>query len=382
MKALKLAVLLAFGLLSSLRAQEARFFRLLAPVATTLTALTPDGYVTWTNAATNATFTVQVAPTLTGPSNWLDYLQVPVTNPATTLRLFDLNPPAGLTLIPAGSFTMGATTNMGHESYSDEVPQHTVSVSAFYMDKTEVSRELWLEVYTWALTNGYTFDNAGSFKNTTHPVHTVNWFDCVKWCNARSQKEGLAPCYYTTASQTTIYTNGQINLTNACVNWTANGYRLPTEAEWEKAARAGLSGKRFPWGDTISHSQANYYVRQTSGTNYYVYDISPTESYHPTFTTNPMPYTSPVGYFAANGYGLYDMAGNVSEWCWDWYASGWYWNAGARQTDTRGPASGSARLLRGGGWNVNAFYARCAIRLGDYPENSFNYVGFRCVRGL
>ena len=121
----------------------------------------------------------------------------------------------------------------------------------------------------------------------------------------------------------------------------SQGYRLPTEAEWEKAARGGASGHRFPWSDadTITHSRANYYVRTQNGTNYYAYDISPTPGDHPIFNDGTLPYTSPVGSFAANGYGLYDMAGNVWEWCWDWYG---LYSSGS-QTDSHGPASGTYR---------------------------------------
>jgi hypothetical protein len=115
----------------------------------------------------------------------------------------------------------------------------------------------------------------------------------VKFCNARSQFEGLLPAYYTTAAQTNIYKSNTVDLTAACVNWTANGYRLPTEAEWEKAARGGATGGEYPWGDSIAVSNARYSA---------------------TGTTNAAAYP-------ANGYGLFDAAGNAAEWCWDWSGS-------------------------------------------------------------
>ena len=119
--------------------------------------------------------------------------------------------------------------------------------------------------------------------------------------------------YYADSNLTGIYTNFDMTPN---VNWAANGYRLPTEAQWECAARGGFSGLRFPWGNTISESQANYYGDTTD----YSYDLGP-NGYNTNFNYNGQPYTSPVGYFAANGYGLYDMAGNVDECCWDWYAT-------------------------------------------------------------
>jgi sulfatase modifying factor 1 len=303
---------------------------------------------------------------------------VPVTNPVTTLRLYDLSPPSGMAFVPAGSFTMGDTFR---EGYNDELPLHTVNVSAFYMDKYLVTKALWDDVYDWAIAHGYSFDYAGSGKAADHPAHAMDWYDAVKWCNARSQKEGLIASYYTDSSHSTLYTTGQLNLTNACVNWTASGYRLPTEAEWEKAARGGASGHRFPWADadTITHDRANY-VSDSS----LAYDISPTRGVHPTFNDGVIPYTSPVGYFAANGYGLYDMAGNMWEWCWDWYDGNWYSKAGATQKDTRGPDGIlTLREVRGGSWSNPANEgSRCADRQGH--NNPYVYIngGFRCVRGL
>jgi formylglycine-generating enzyme required for sulfatase activity len=168
--------------------------------------------------------------------------------------------PSGMALIPAGSFTMGDCTGDGN---SDELPLHTVYVSAFYMDKYDVTKALWDTVYQWAIAHDYTFDYPGSGKASTHPVQAIDWYDCVKWCNARSEKEGKTPAYYTDAGLSVRYRTGQVA---PYVSW-SSGYRLPTEAEWEKAARGGASGQRFPWGNTISENQANYY---SMGTSYYI----------------------------------------------------------------------------------------------------------------
>ena len=280
-------------------------------------------------------------------------------------------PGPNMALIPAGPFTMGNCMDPG-EGDTDELPLHTVYVSAFYMDKYEVTKALWDEVYNWALTHSYSFTYGAAGKAANHPAQSMTWYDAVKWCNARSEKEGRVPAYYTSAAQTAVYRGGQVNVDNNWVKW-CTGYRLPTEAEWEKAARGGLSGQRFPWGNTISESQANYY----GATGSYSYDLGP-NGFNATFATGGYPYTSPVGYFAANanGYGLYDMAGNVWEWCWDWY--GWY--SSGSQTDPHGPASGSYRVNRGGSWSPDANYCRAAIRYSYvHPPYRDNYVGFRSV---
>ena len=285
-------------------------------------------------------------------------------------------PGPNMALIPAGPFTMGNCMDPG-EGYSDELPLHTVYVSAFYMDKYEVTKALWDEVYNWALTHSYSFTYGAAGKAVNHPAQSMTWYDAVMWCNARSEKEGRVPAYYTSAAQTAVYRGGQVNVDNNWVKW-CTGYRLPTEAEWEKAARGGLSGQRFPWGNTISWSQANHYAYPLSAGGYgYGYDVNPTQGYHPTFDDGVYPYTSPVGYFGSNGngYGLYDMAGNVWEWCWDRYGG---YSSGS-QTDPHGPAPGSSRGLRGGSWNGNAFNCRTAFRYSYYPTGSYNYVGFRPV---
>jgi formylglycine-generating enzyme len=365
------AFALAAVLLPCARAQEDRFFRIVGPARTAIISGSPTGMLTWTNWATGITCTVQSA-TRPNAGDWVDYLRVPISNAVTTVQVFDPTPLTGMVLIPAGSYTMGDAFG---EGYSDEVPAHTVYVSSFYMDKYEVTKGLWDKVKVWGMTNGYSF--AGSGNGTSHPVQGVSWYSAVAWCNARSQKEGLTPCYYTNAALTAVY---KIGLVNPYVNWSANGYRLPTEAEWEKAARGGASGRRFPWRDTdnIQHSRANY-----NAGNSQLYDLSYAAGYHPAFYTGVTPYTAPVGSLPANGYGLYDMAGNVWEWCWDWYQSDWYSQAGAKQTDPRGPTGPlSFRVERGGGWDSFAFFCRTSYRNDCYATFGDGDDGFRCVRGL
>jgi formylglycine-generating enzyme required for sulfatase activity len=206
----------------------------------------------------------------------------------------------------------------------------------------------------------------------------------VKWCNARSEKERHIPAYYTDASQAAVYRTGRIDLTNECVKWNA-GYRLPTEAEWEKAARGGVSGRRFPWGDTISHEQANYYgdpfVAEEDGL---LYDLGPT-GYHPAYDDGVPPYTNPVDAFPANTYGLRGMADNVWEWCWDWFDPEYY--KSSPETDPHGPEAGSIggggagpyRLRRGGSWNWTGYEARVANRERSWPDSANYFLGFRVI---
>lgn len=349
--------------------------------------------ISWPTSVTN--YVLQSTTNLAAP-NWATVSNavlatvsnaVPVTAfivtsspPANFFRLIQntntpITTPDGMALIPTGSFTMGDTL----DGETDAVPV-SVAVSAFYMDTNLVSYSQWQSIYSYATSHGYSFDYAGSGKGANHPVQTVNWYDCVKWCNARSQQAGLTPVYYTDKNLTHVYTTGDTDAIYP--NWTANGYRLPTEAEWEKAARGGLSGLRFPWGNTISESQANY----LGNTNDYSYDLGP-NGYNTNFDggypTNT-PYTSPVGYFAPNGYGLYDMAGNLFEWCWDWYAAPPY-PAGSPYlggTDPTGPAPSGFRVLRSGYWANYADKLRCANRINHLPVSAYSSFGFRCVRRL
>lgn len=276
---------------------------------------------------------------------------------------------AGMAFIPAVEFLMG----------EPNAPR-SVYVSQFWLDRYEVTYELWTRVHDWAVPRDYAFSGGlrtGAGVAPDHPVHSISWYDAVKWCNARSEMEGLTPIYYADNAQIQVYRTGELDVPNARVTWSANGYRLPTEAEWEKAARGGLIGLDYPWGVGIDGSKANY-----------------SDSQHP-FRPNRPP-TTPVGYYdgnqtppgldMANGYGLYDMAGNVWEWCWDWSAS----LPSAPQTDPIGPNTGSSRVLRGGSWDTNTGYLRCANRSNSSPSSTYNYtpsfsvnnIGFRCARGF
>ena len=284
--------------------------------------------------------------------------------------------PEDMVLIPAGSFTMGNSADT-RTSFTGELPLHAVYVSAFHMDRCEVCKAKWDGVYAWAANHGYRFDNAGCMENgasrskgPNHPVYLINWYDIVKWCNARSEEEGRIPAYYISAAQTNVYRTGDVDLQSDWVKWDV-GYRLPTEAEWEKAARGGAEGHRFSWSDadTIQHARANY-----CSSSSYAYDTSLTRGHHPAYALGGYPYTSPVGSFPANGHGLFDMTGNVSEWCWDWFDE-YYWVSPG--SDPRGPSSGSYRVSRGGGWNCLA--GGCRVSDRGWPGEGNDALGFRAV---
>jgi formylglycine-generating enzyme required for sulfatase activity len=342
--------------------QGARFFRVSGPGATAITALRPDGSMVWSNAQPGATYTIQTVNSLPGGTNWTDHVQISTTAGVHTNRLIDFDPPPGMALIPAGVFTMGDNLDNGHGA----TPTVSVTVSGFYLDVNLVSYARWRSVHDWATSRGYGFAQPGGGKADDHPAHSMDWYDAVKWCNARSEQAGKPPAYYTDAGLTQVYTNGQVL---PYVNWTT-GYRLPTEAEWEKAARGGASGLRFPWGNVLSQSLANYF----GNPGIYNYDLGP-RGFNAAFNDGQAPFTNPVGYFSPNTYGLYDMAGNVFAWCWDW--AGAAYTAGS--VDPRGPETGTYRVIRGGSWLNGAVFLRVSNRSDCTPTSYGNDAGLRCV---
>lgn len=330
-------------------------------------------------------------------------------------------PPPGMVLIPAGEFQMGDTFSEGS---SDEQPVHAVLVDAFYMDICEVTNQQYADALNWAwaqsglitVTSGVVYQygsgtsypycsttsapagspDYGEYSRITwngstfsvvsgkadHPMVAVSWYGSIAYCNWRSAMAGKPLCY---------------DLSTWTCNFEVAGYRLPTEAEREKAARGGTPGHRFPWSDqdTIQHARCNYFSSSS-----YAYDTSATRGYHPCWGSGSYPYTDPVGFFTgalyykvdwdwpgspasyqtasgANGYGLHDLAGNVWEWCNDWYSSSYY--SSSPYDNPHGPASGSYRVLRGGGWYDYADNYRVAYRDYYAPGNRYSTRGLRCV---
>jgi formylglycine-generating enzyme required for sulfatase activity len=275
-------------------------------------------------------------------------------------------------------------------SYAFGDGSKTVSVSAFYMALTETTEDQWADVYAWAVTNGYNdLPNVTTISDeyTNFPASSVSWYDAVKWCNARSEMESFAPCYTVTGGVYRAGTN-----TPTCA-WTNNGYRLPTEVEWERAARGFISGGVFPWGGSstndIADNRANY---RNSG------DLSEALSKLATpvggWTYAPEEYTvllssmvpsdelfrlmSYLIYpYPGNDYGLYDMSGNVAEWCWDWYTHA---GPASGSTNSTGPASGTRRVVRGGHYLSNSTGVSLPRRALSAPDKQNAAIGFRTAR--
>jgi len=235
-----------------------------------------------------------------------------------------------MVLVPAGRFTMGSD-----KGKDDERPAHEVRLDAFLIDRTEMTQAAFGKLVPV---------NGSHFKGPDRPVEMISWGDAALYCNRRSKDEGLEPCYD--------------EQTGSC-NFNATGYRLPTEAEWEYACRAGSSGDDGFGADTRQLAQTAW------------------------FADNASKRTQPVGQKRPNSWGLYDMHGNVAEWCNDVYAKSYYKDAPSN--NPLGPTGGPQRVLRGGSWSTKADACRSAYRVGESPGSqdacfARDAIGFRCVR--
>ncbi len=248
-------------------------------------------------------------------------------------------------LVAGGSFRFGGGADGG-------LPIREVELGDFYMAETEVSLGEWRQVTDWARGQGYDLSSSTMSAGDDKPASNMDWYDAVKWCNARSEKAGLRPCYYIgeLRGAEDVYRRGKKDLTPLMVDWAADGYRLPTEAEWEKAARGGLEGKRFPLGDELTAADANFSTKSAET----------------------------VRSFRPNAFGLYEMAGNVWEWCWDWFGA----EADGPMVDPKGPSEGERRVVRGGGWDDGPGACYVFFRNSGWPEYFSESRGFRLVRRL
>lgn len=258
------------------------------------------------------------------------------------------SPNSNFVLIKGGSFVMGSPES--EDWRSNDETQHSVSVASFYMAKYEVTQKEWREV---------TGKNPSNFTGDKLPVESVTWLETIEFCNSLSRREGRTPVY--------TITGGGLS-----VSWNraANGYRLPTEAEWEYAARAGTKtpfySRRVPGADDV-----NFY-------GHYPYQIEQNYFNDSVLETRPGVYrgkTVDVGSFAANPNGLYDIYGNVGEWCFDYYGD----YGRSPQSNPTGASEGTRRVYRGGGWNDFGKNLRSAYRAALSQDNGAYNVGLRLV---
>ncbi len=261
--------------------------------------------------------------------------------PLITPRDNDI-PAFRMVYLPGGTFMMGDDNS----KYDEEKPAHEVKLSGFYMAEFQVTQKLYQAI---------TGNNPSNFQNSKKPVEQVTWFDAVNFCNTLGAKLGLQPCYK--------------KVSDNDYQWdkTAKGLRLPTEAEWEFACRgdnsAPLTGR--PEG-------GHKYAGSNNLDNIGWYD------------ENSHGRSKKAGLKFPNAAGLYDMSGNLFEWCQDWFDEKYYQKCKDRGIvkNPSGPETGKSRVLRGGSWGYDAFYGRSAYRFNDLPGNIWFNFSFRLVLGL
>jgi formylglycine-generating enzyme required for sulfatase activity len=256
--------------------------------------------------------------------------------------------------INSGTFTMGSPATEANRDSNET--QHSVTLTkSFYMSKYQVTQEQYQAVMG---SNPSGFTTAVDGESGTPgklPVETITWYDAVEFCNKLSALEGLQEVY--TISGRTPATGYPITSAAVTADWSKNGYRLPTEAEWEYACRTGTTTYRYTADTEAGPPHLN------------------TAAW---YTNNAASKTHQVGLKTPNDYGLYDMHGNVWDWCWDWLGT---YPSGA-QTDPVGADTGTSRVCRGGSWNDNGQLLRSAYRGYCIPSDRTNHIGFRLVRSV
>jgi len=324
----------------------------------------PAGTFTWTTPSTSvgALGTRSFSMTFT-PTNTANYNTLTQSVSITVLLGVEM------VSVADGTFTMGSPATEVNRSSNET--QHQVTLSGFRIGKYQVTQEQYQAVMG-SLPTSLPSSSYGVGNN--YPVYYVSWYDALVFCNKLSDIEGLTPAYsiLTTGGEaTTNPDEWGIVPTSSDTRWNAativsgsTGYRLPTEAQWEYACRAGTTGP-FSTGDNITTDQANY-------NGNYPYNGNPAGVYRQS--------TTPVGTFAANAWGLHDMHGNVWEWCWDWYNASYYTDPAAAGPDPAGAVSGTYRVRRGGDWSNRGQYLRSAYRDYYNPSGRGNYIGFRLAR--
>ncbi len=233
-----------------------------------------------------------------------------------------------MVLVEGGTFQMGSSTG----DLFGRKPAHTAAVSSFYMGKYEVTQAEWRAVMG---------NNPALWIGLRSPVESITWYDAVKYCNKRSRMEGLTPCYSG---------SGQ----DIVCDFEADGYRLPSETEWEYAAKGGVLSRNYKYSGSNNPDEVAWYQKNTG------------------FSAEA------VGLKKPNELGIYDMTGNVWEWCWDWCDEGYYKHS--PRSNPRGPASGVRRAVRGGAVTVDAGTITNVFRLAWKPHHAYRFIGFRVVR--
>jgi formylglycine-generating enzyme len=284
--------------------------------------------------------------------------------------------------IPAGTFMMSSpSSEPGHQG--DETPQHSVTLTTgFKMSKYEVTQKQYRAVM------GDSEDRTISAygKGDNYPIYRIHWYDAIVFCNKLSMKEGLNPVYSIggktdPADWGAIPADDDATWDAVVMDKNKKGYRLPTEAEWEYACRGIYADKAtktntLPFGigtgRKMVKDMANFFVY-----NPYDLDHTPPGEYDGS-TTGQLYKTAVVGSYEANNYGLYDMHGNSSEWCWDFYDTTYY--ASSPASDPTGPATGTTRVFRGGGYAAAGREVRSAFRSGSVPSYRTGNMGIRLVR--